>query len=58
LLQKEGSAIVRSISASCSSGRAASKMPPQFEGTTIQIFVIADQFFVESHVYSYLTLAL
>jgi hypothetical protein len=49
LLQKEGSAIVRSMSANCSSGRAASKMPPQLEGSAAEVVVLSYQFVIEGH---------
>jgi hypothetical protein len=49
LLQNDESAIVFSISASWSSSRAASKMPPQLEGAAVEVFVLSDQFIIEGH---------
>jgi hypothetical protein len=43
LPQKPGALIAVSISASCSSRRAASKMPPQFRRATAQVFVLPNE---------------
>jgi hypothetical protein len=49
LLQKDGSAIDFSISASWASSGAASKMPPKLEGAAVEVVVLAYQFVVEGH---------
>jgi hypothetical protein len=37
------------MSASWSSRRAASKMPPKLEGASNEVFVLSDQFVIEGH---------
>src|SRR6185369_5218055 len=45
LLQKSGSLMRFSVSASCSSRRAPSKMPPEFGGSLVEPFIPAYQIF-------------